>query len=122
MMGPGNGDQIVWLFGQDSNNFKLNFAWGFFSGTGNVEYVSTDTVEFPVLRFNATKSTKLKLEKGAGGLRIQDRFETLLFLTPGRSLVDLTGHCRAPGEGVAKHVRSPADENRPLLTSSPSGS
>ena len=34
MMGPGNGDQIVWLFGQDLNNFKLNFAWGFFSGTG----------------------------------------------------------------------------------------
>jgi hypothetical protein len=34
VMGPGNGDQIVWLFGQDLNNFKLNFAWGFFSGTG----------------------------------------------------------------------------------------
>lgn len=76
----------------------------FFSGTGNVEYVSTDTVEFPVLRFNATKSTKLKLEKGAGGLRIQDRFETLLFLTPGRSLVDLTGVTAEPLEKeFAKH-------------------
>jgi len=34
VMGPGNGDQIVWLFGQDIEGFKLNFTWGFFSGTG----------------------------------------------------------------------------------------
>jgi len=34
VMGPGNADQLVWLFGQDMEGFKLNFTWGFFSGTG----------------------------------------------------------------------------------------
>jgi hypothetical protein len=34
IMGPGNGDQIVWLFGNDIEGFDLNFTWGFFSGTG----------------------------------------------------------------------------------------
>ena len=33
-MGPGNGDSIVWLFGDDLNGFDLNFTWGFYSGTG----------------------------------------------------------------------------------------
>jgi hypothetical protein len=34
VMGPGNSDQLIWLFGQDIQNFELNFTWGFFSGTG----------------------------------------------------------------------------------------
>jgi hypothetical protein len=34
VMGPGNADQLVWLFGEDIQNFELNFTWGFFSGTG----------------------------------------------------------------------------------------
>jgi hypothetical protein len=34
VMGPGNGDSIVWLFGDDLNGFDLNFTWGFYSGTG----------------------------------------------------------------------------------------
>ncbi len=34
VMGPGNADQLVWLFGQDLQGFNLNFTWGFYSGTG----------------------------------------------------------------------------------------
>lgn len=34
IMGPGNGDQVVWLFGQDIEGFELNFTWGFWSATG----------------------------------------------------------------------------------------
>ena len=34
VMGPGNGDAIVWMFGDDLNGFNLNFTWGFYSGTG----------------------------------------------------------------------------------------
>jgi hypothetical protein len=33
-MGPGNADQLVWLFGEDIQNFKLNFTWGFWSAAG----------------------------------------------------------------------------------------
>ena len=34
VMGPGNGDAIIWMFGDDLNGFNLNFTWGFYSGTG----------------------------------------------------------------------------------------
>jgi hypothetical protein len=34
VMGPGNGDSIIWMFGDDLNGFDLNFTWGFYSGTG----------------------------------------------------------------------------------------
>jgi hypothetical protein len=34
LMGPGNADQLVWLFGQDLEGFQINFSWGFFSGCG----------------------------------------------------------------------------------------
>jgi len=33
-MGPGNADQLVWLFGEDIQNFELNFTWGFFNSAG----------------------------------------------------------------------------------------
>jgi hypothetical protein len=33
-MGPGNADQLVWLFGEDIQSFKLNFTWGFWSAAG----------------------------------------------------------------------------------------
>jgi len=33
-VGPGNGDQIVWLYGNDLENFNLNFIWGFYSRCG----------------------------------------------------------------------------------------
>ncbi len=33
-VGPGNGDQIVWLFGKDLEGLDLNFTWGFYSKCG----------------------------------------------------------------------------------------
>ena len=33
-VGPGNGDQIVWLYGKDLEGMNVNFTWGFYSKTG----------------------------------------------------------------------------------------
>lgn len=33
-VGPGNGDQIVWLYGSDLEGFEVNFTWGFYSRCG----------------------------------------------------------------------------------------
>jgi hypothetical protein len=33
-VGPGNGDQIVWLFGKDLEGMDINFTWGFYSQCG----------------------------------------------------------------------------------------
>ena len=33
-IGPGNGDQIVWLFGKDLEGMEVNFTWGFYSRCG----------------------------------------------------------------------------------------
>jgi hypothetical protein len=33
-VGPGNGDQIAWLFGKDLEGFDVNFTWGFYSQCG----------------------------------------------------------------------------------------
>ena len=33
-IGPGNGDQIVWLYGKDLEGFEVNFTWGFYSRCG----------------------------------------------------------------------------------------
>jgi hypothetical protein len=33
-VGPGNGDQTVWLFGEDLEGFDVNFTWGFHSHCG----------------------------------------------------------------------------------------
>ena len=33
-VGPGNGDQIVWLYGDDLEGFDVNFTWGFYSRCG----------------------------------------------------------------------------------------
>jgi hypothetical protein len=33
-VGPGNGDQIVWLYGRDLEKFPVNFTWGFYSRCG----------------------------------------------------------------------------------------
>jgi hypothetical protein len=34
LMGPGNADALVWMFGEDLNDFDINFTWGFYSGSG----------------------------------------------------------------------------------------
>jgi hypothetical protein len=33
-VGPGNGDQIVWLYGSDLEGFNVNFTWGLYSQCG----------------------------------------------------------------------------------------
>lgn len=33
-VGPGNGDQIVWLYGSDLEGFAVNFTWGLYSQCG----------------------------------------------------------------------------------------
>ncbi len=33
-VGPGNGDEVVWLYGKDLEGFDLNFTWGFYSQCG----------------------------------------------------------------------------------------
>jgi len=33
-IGPGNGDQIVWLYGRDLEGMKVNFTWGLYSKCG----------------------------------------------------------------------------------------
>lgn len=33
-IGPGNGDQIVWLYGKNLEGFEINFTWGFYSRCG----------------------------------------------------------------------------------------
>jgi hypothetical protein len=33
-VGPGNGDQIVWVYGNDLEGFEINFTWGFYSRCG----------------------------------------------------------------------------------------
>jgi hypothetical protein len=33
-MGPGNADQLVWLFGEGLEGMDLNFTWGFYSSPG----------------------------------------------------------------------------------------
>ncbi len=33
-VGPGNGDQIVWLYGRDLEGFDINFTWGLYSQCG----------------------------------------------------------------------------------------
>lgn len=33
-VGPGNGDEVVWLYGNDLEGFNLNFTWGLYSKCG----------------------------------------------------------------------------------------
>ncbi len=33
-VGPGNGDEVVWLYGDDLEGFDVNFTWGFYSQCG----------------------------------------------------------------------------------------
>jgi hypothetical protein len=33
-VGPGNGDEVVWLYGNDLEGFDVNFTWGFYSRCG----------------------------------------------------------------------------------------
>jgi len=34
LLGPGNADFLVWLYGKDLEGFEVNFTWGFYTGSG----------------------------------------------------------------------------------------
>jgi hypothetical protein len=34
LLGPGNADQLVWLYGKDLEGFEVNFTWGYYTGSG----------------------------------------------------------------------------------------
>lgn len=34
LLGPGNADYLVWLYGNDLEGFEVNFTWGFYTGSG----------------------------------------------------------------------------------------
>ena len=34
LLGPGNADHLVWLYGVDLEGFDVNFTWGFYTGSG----------------------------------------------------------------------------------------
>ncbi len=33
-VGPGNGDEVVWVFGKDLEGLEINFSWGFYTQCG----------------------------------------------------------------------------------------
>jgi hypothetical protein len=34
LLGPGNADHLVWLYGNDLEGFEVNFTWGYYTGSG----------------------------------------------------------------------------------------
>ena len=63
----------------------------YFDGSGTMEYESVDPIEAPVVTFVADKSSGLKPEKSAKGVRLRDKFTRLLWLAVGEPLPELTG-------------------------------
>jgi len=55
----------------------------FFEGRGEMQYVSADSVEAPVVIFNAKKASSLKPEKTDKGVRLTDKFTRLLWIAQG---------------------------------------
>jgi hypothetical protein len=68
----------------------------YFEGRGEMEYLSVDAVEAPLVTFNAKKASGMKPEKTANGVRLRDQFTRLLWLSPGQALPDLTGASAPP--------------------------
>jgi hypothetical protein len=75
----------------------------FFEGNGEMQYVSADPIEAPVVTFNAKKGSKLKPEKADKGIRLRDKFTRMLWIAQGEPLPALTGAAAAPlKDGLAK--------------------
>ncbi len=88
-----------------SGHFDCQFAQGeatyvkagdevvgiFFLGTGTMEYVSADPIEAPVVTYVAKKSTHVSPEKTDQGVRIKDKFTSLLWLAAGEKVPELPG-------------------------------
>jgi len=68
----------------------------FFEGRGEMQYVSADPVEAPVVIFNAKKASSLKPEKTDQGVRLTDKFTRLLWIAQGEPLPALTGTASTP--------------------------
>ena len=68
----------------------------FFEGRGEMQYVSADPVEAPVVIFNAKKASSLKPEKTDKGVRLTDKFTRLLWIAQGEPLPALTGTASTP--------------------------
>ena len=68
----------------------------FFEGRGEMQYVSADSVEAPVVIFNAKKASSLKPEKTDQGVRLTDKFTRLLWIAQGEPLPALTGTASTP--------------------------
>ena len=62
-----------------------------FEGNGEMQYVSADPIEAPVVTFNAKKVAGLKPEKAENGIRLRDRFTRLLWIAQGEALPTLSG-------------------------------
>jgi hypothetical protein len=63
----------------------------FFEGTGEMQYVSADPIEAPVVTFNAKKASRLKPEKSEKGVRLRDKFTRMLWIAQGQPLPVLAG-------------------------------
>ena len=68
----------------------------FFEGNGEMQYVSADSIEAPVVMFNARKGSSIKPEKSEKGVRLRDRFTRMLWIAQGEPLPALTGAAAAP--------------------------
>ena len=78
----------------------------FARGTGTVEYVSVDAVEFPVLRYNLDKNSGLEGVYDGKSATIRDAFTEVLWLAGGVSLPPLVG------EGEAAPLAEPFEAHR----------
>jgi Peptidase family M1 domain len=68
----------------------------FFEGRAEMEYLSVDPIEAPLVTFNAKKASGLKPEKTEKGVRLRDRFTRLLWIAQGEPLPAFTGADAAP--------------------------
>ncbi len=55
----------------------------YFHGTGSMEYLSVDPIEFPVVTHNVRKNTDLSAVQEGSGLAIRDTFKEVLWLAGG---------------------------------------
>jgi hypothetical protein len=79
----------------------------FIRGEGALEYISVDTVEFPILKYNTSKNSGLKPEFDGKTGTIKDRFTEVLWLAGGVPLpsVPENGEGTSLAEAFASHVK-----------------
>lgn len=77
----------------------------FVAGSGTFEYVSTDAVEHPVVKYNAKKNSGLDVAQAAGGLVLTEGFTSALWIASGTPLPELPEGSEAGSlaEAFGKH-------------------